>query len=313
MTDVVKLQGLWADLMMPLNEDLSINHAKLETHVKTLAAKGVSGLMLFGRCGEGQSFSPLERLELVKFLIGEEISAQDMLLNASFSNIPDTVHLLRQAHSLGVQAFILMPPVSGFDCTDQGLIDFFSHILAQVAPLNVRLYLSSHAGPGMTDLNARVINELIAKHPNIFHGLIDQSPNASHTLDWIRSFSAVLPVYTTNDMNAQVVSGMGIHTSISSYANLITKLMVRVVTASDANKKLSVAGTKIGDDSLLLNEFDQLLAHMPLVPSLKYLVSNMYHDNDWMRVRPPMSPLNQESQEKLAKAFKKFNLHPHVY
>lgn len=313
MTDVVKLQGLWADLMMPLNEDLSINHAKLKTHVKTLAAKGVSGLVLFGRCGEGMSFSMSERFELVRFLIEQDISGQDILLNASFSNIPDTVQLLGQAHALGVQAFILMPPVSGVDCTDQGLIDFFSHILSQVAPLHLRLYLSSQAGSGMTELNARVINELIAKHPNIFHGLIDQSPNASHTLDWIRSFSAVLPVYTTNDMNAQVVSGMGIHTSISSYANLITKLMLRVVTASDADKKLSVAGTKIGDDSVLLNEFDQLLAHMPLVPSLKYLMSSMYHDSDWIRVRPPMSPLNQETQAKLDKAFKKFNLHPHVY
>ncbi|MFM7697402.1 MAG: dihydrodipicolinate synthase family protein [Limnohabitans sp.] len=313
MTDVFKLQGLWADLMMPLNEDLSINHAKLKTHVKTLAAKGVSGLVLFGLCGEGMSFSMSERFELVRFLIEQDISGQDILLNASFSNIPDTVQLLGQAHALGVQAFILMPPVSGADCTDQGLIDFFSHILLQVAPLHLRLYLSSQAGSGMTELNARVINELIAKHPNIFHGLIDQSPNASHTLDWIRSFSAVLPVYTTNDMNAQVVSGMGIHTSISSYANLITKLMLRVVTASDADKKLSVAGTKIGDDSVLLNEFNQLLAHMPLVPSLKYLMSSMYHDGDWIRVRPPMSPLNQETQAKLDKAFKKFNLHPHVY
>jgi dihydrodipicolinate synthase/N-acetylneuraminate lyase len=50
-TGIGKLQGVWADLLMPLNEDLSIKNAKLYTHVQTLAAKGVHGLLLFGRCG----------------------------------------------------------------------------------------------------------------------------------------------------------------------------------------------------------------------------------------------------------------------
>ncbi len=308
-----KLQGVWADLLMPLNEDLSINHAKLYTHVQTLAAKGVHGLVLFGRCGEGTAFSPVERMELVKFLIEQGVAATDMLLNASTANMPDTVHLIRKTHSLGVQAFMLMPPTADQDATDQGLVDFFSYIVRNLSGLNLRLYLSSQASSGPGELNARAINELLSRHPQAFQGLIDQSPNASHTLDWIRSFAALLPVYTTNDMNAQVVAGMGIHTGISSYANLITKLMVRIVTASDADKKISVTGNKIGNDDLRLTEFDQLLAHLPQVPALKYLLCSMYHDTDWLRVRPPLSALNADSQEKMAKAFKKFNLNPNVY
>lgn len=308
-----KLQGVWADLLMPLNEDLSVNHAKLYTHVQTLAAKGVHGLVLFGRCGEGAAFSPVERMELVKFLTEQGVAGTDLLLNASAANMPDTVHLIRKTHSLGVQAFMLMPPVSDTDATDQGLVNFFSYIVGNLSGLNLRLYLSSQVSPGAGDLNARVINELLSRHPSSFQGLIDQSPNASHTLDWIRSFAAVLPVYTTNDMNAQVVAGMGIHTGISSYANVITKLMVRIVTASDADKKISVTGNKIGDDDLRLTEFDQMIAHLPQVPALKYLLSSMYHDADWLRVRPPLSALNLDSQEKLGKAFKKFNLNPNVY
>lgn len=312
-TGIGKLQGVWADLLMPLNEDLSINHAKLYTHVQTLAAKGVHGLVLFGRCGEGAAFSPVERMELVKFLIEQGVAGSDMLLNASTANMPDTVHLIRKTHSLGVQAFMMVPPTAYQDATDQGLVDFFSYIVRNLSGLNVRLYLSSQSSAGPGELNARAINELLSRHPQAFQGLIDQSPNASHTLDWIRSFAALLPVYTTNDMNAQVVAGMGIHTCISSYANLITKLMVRIVTASNVDKKLSVTGNKIGNDDLRLIEFDQLLAHLPQVPALKYLLSNMYHDTDWLRVRPPLSALNADSQGKMANAFKKFNLNPNVY
>lgn len=308
-----KLQGVWADVLMPLNDDLSINPKKLYTHLQTLAAKGVHGLVLFGRCGEGASFSPVERLGLVKFLIEQGIDAKDILLNASAANMPDSVNLIRKVQPLGVQAVMLMPPVADPDGTDQGLVDFFSYIVRHVSDLNLRLYLSSQAAAGPGDLNARAINELLSRHPRAFHGLIDQSQNASHTLDWIRSFAASLPVYTTNDMNAQVVAGMGIHTGISSYANLITKLMVRIVTASDSEKKISVAGNKIGNDGLRLTEFDQLLAHLPQVPALKYLLAGLYHDTDWLRLRPPLSALNTDSQEKLAKAFKKFNMNPNVY
>ena len=89
--------------------------------------------------------------------------------------------------------------------------------------------------------------------------------------------------------------------------------MVRIVTESDANKKISVTGNKIGNDALLLAEFNQLLAHLPQIPALKYLLSSMYQDNAWLLVRPPLSALNIDSQEKLTKAFKKFNLNPNVY
>jgi len=312
-TAVGKLQGVWVDLLMPLNEDLSINHKKLYTHVQTLAAKGVHGLVLFGRCGEGAAFGPVERVELVKFLIDLGIAAQDMLLNASTVNLPDTVHLIRKTQSLGVHAFMLTPPVADPDSTDQGMVNYFSYIVQHTSDLNVQLYLTSQASPGSGDLNPRVINELLTRHPQSIHGLIDQSPSASHTLDWIRSFSAKIPVYTTNDMNAQVVAGMGIRTGISSYANLITKLMHRIVIASDADKKISVTGNKIGNDDLRLVEFDQMLAHLPLIPALKFLLSSQYRDTDWLRVRPPLSDLNTDSQEKMAKAFKKFNMNPDVY
>jgi 4-hydroxy-tetrahydrodipicolinate synthase len=310
---VGKLQGVWADLLMPLDEDLSINHKKLYTHVQTLAAKGVRGLVLFGRCGEGAAFTPVERVELIRFLRDQGVEGKDMLLNASAASMPDTVHLIRKAQSLGVQSFMLIPPYPEPDSTDQGLVEYFSYVVQHLSDLDLQLYLASQASPSASDLNPRVINELLTRHAGKFHGLIDQSPNASHTLDWIRSFASSLAVYTTHDMNAQVVAGMGIHTGISSYVNLITKLMVRVVTASEVDKKISVIGNKIGDDDLRLNEFDQLLTHLPLVPALKYLLSNRYHDPDWLRVRPPLSALNADSQEKLDKAFKKFNLNPNVY
>ena len=42
----VGLQGLWVELLTPLTEDLFIHHAKLSTHVQTLGAKGIQGVVM---------------------------------------------------------------------------------------------------------------------------------------------------------------------------------------------------------------------------------------------------------------------------
>jgi dihydrodipicolinate synthase/N-acetylneuraminate lyase len=250
---------------------------------------------------------------VVQQLIKLGVSGQDILLNAGTSNASDSVRLIQEGQSLGVKHFMLMPPVMGTDSTDQGLVDFFKQTLSHLTGLEMGIYLSSPISPNVGDFNNRVINEILGKHPKFFRGLIDQSPNASHTLDWLRSFSNQLPVFTGHDMNAQVLAGMGIHTCVSAYANILTRMMVKSVKPRGNAQKMAVAGNKIDEDTSRLNEFDQWLSHLPLVPALKFVMSLHDHDPDWIRVRPTLSPLAGDAQEKLGKAFKKMSLHPNVF
>jgi len=300
------LQGLWVELLTPLNEDLLIHHSKLSTHVKTLGAKGVQGVVMFSHAGEGDSFNAAERLDAVKQLMAHGISGKDILLHAAFANLTDTIKLIRDTHELGLQGYILTPPPAGPEATDQGLVDFFGHIVEKVGAMGVKLYLAGQVNPGPADLNPRVLSELLDKHAEAFQGLIDQSHNASHTMDWVRSFMSKIPVISNQDMNAHVLSNLGIHISLSSYGNLLPALMSRMVI-SNAAQKVSVAGNKIGVDDQRLEEFDRMIQGMPAVPALKYLMATSYRDADWLRVRPPLAVLNLQTQEKLNKDFKKYN------
>ena len=171
--------------------------------------------------------------------------------------------------------------------------------------MGVKLYLASQPNPGPADLNPRVLSELLDKHAGAFQGLVDQSHNASHTMDWVRSFLPSIPVMSNQDMNIHVLANLGIHTSLSSYANLLPALMVRLVVSNVA-QKVSVAGNKIGADDQRLEEFDRMIQGMPAVPALKYLMATHYRDADWLRMRPPLSALNTQTQEKLNKDFKKY-------
>ena len=299
------LQGLWVELLTPLTEDLFIHHAKLSTHVQTLGAKGIQGVVMFSHVGEGDSFNAAERLDAVKQLMAHGVAGKDILLHAAFANLTDTIKLIRDTHELGLQGYILTPPPAGPEATDQGLVNFFGHVVQKVGSMGVKLYLASQVNAGPADLNPRVLSELLDKHAGAFQGLIDQSQNASHTMDWVRSFLPKIPVISNQDMNAHVLANLGLHTSLSSYANLLPALMARMVL-STAAQKVSVAGNKIGADDERLEAFDRLIQGMPAVPALKYLMATYYRDADWLRVRPPLAVLNAQTQEKLNKDFKKY-------
>jgi 4-hydroxy-tetrahydrodipicolinate synthase len=233
------------------------------------------------------------------------VAGTDILLHVAFANLTDTVKLIRDAHALGLNGYILTPPPAGPEATDQGLFNFFDHIVQKVGPMGAKLYLASQTNAGPADLNPRVLSELLDKHAGAFQGLMDQSHNASHTMDWVRSFLPKIPVISNQDTNIHALANLGLHASLSSYANLQPELMVRMVV-SNAAQKVSVAGNKIGTDDQRLEALDHLIQGMPAVPALKYLMATHYRDADWLRVRPPLAALNPQTQEKLNKEFKKY-------
>ena len=73
----VGLQGLWVELLTPLTEDLLVHHSKLSTHVQTLGAKGVQGVVMFSHVGEGDSFNAAERLDAGKQLMAHGIARDE--------------------------------------------------------------------------------------------------------------------------------------------------------------------------------------------------------------------------------------------
>ncbi len=304
-TGTSSLQGVWVDVLMPLQPDLTLHHGKLITHIRTLAVKGIQGVVLFGPAGEGLSFSAKERLEAVKQLTTHGISGRDIVLHAGFSSVAETVEVIRQANALGLRGCIVRPPRSEDEPTQEGLAHFFSQVAGLTKGISTHLYLASPYRAGAPDLKPYVVNEVVSQHPGAFVGMLDQTRNASHMQDWLRLYSAQLPIYTNDELQAVAMSKLGLHTSVSSWANLIPTVITGLVSPPSA-AKLSVAGNAIGTDDGPLLHLARILLGLPEVPALKYLMSVQYHDADWLRVRPPLSELLPQSQEGLLKDFKKY-------
>ncbi|MEY3490474.1 MAG: hypothetical protein RL655_2042 [Pseudomonadota bacterium] len=299
------LQGVWVDVLMPLQPDLTLHHSKLITHIRTLAVKGIQGVVLFGPAGEGLSFSATERLEAVKQLTTHGVSGRDIVLHAGFSSVAETVEVIRQANALGLKGCIVRPPRSEDEPTQEGLAQFFNQVADLTRGISTHLYLASPYRAGAPDLKPYVVNEVVSKHPGAYAGILDQTRNASHMQDWLRLYSAQLPLYSNDELQAVALGKLGLHTSVSSWANLIPSVMTALVSPPSATK-LSVAGNAIGTDDGPLLHLARMLMGLPEVPALKYLMSIQYHDADWLRVRPPLFELLPQSQENLLKDFKKY-------
>ena len=299
------LTGVWADLLIPLNSDLSIHHAKLATHVRTLAVKGIQGIVMFGPSAEGLAFSAAERLDAIKQLMAHGVNGRDIVLHAGFPSVTETVNVIRQAHQLGLRGCIITPPRSDADPTQEGLIQFFAEVATRTAGATPPLLLGSPFRAGGADLKPAVVLEVLNKNPGVYTGMIDQTHNASHMQDWVRLYSAHVPIYACDEMQATSLAKQGFHTCLSSWANLIPSVMTSLVTPPDASK-VSVAGNAIGVDDAPLLHLAHMLDGLPETSALKYLLSIHYHDADWQRVRPPQSTLLPQSQENLLKDFKKY-------
>jgi len=72
----LRFQGVWADVLIPLQESLEIDQAKLSAHLRNLCASGVEQFLLFGQAGEGASFCSDEKLSTLSHVIASGIEAK---------------------------------------------------------------------------------------------------------------------------------------------------------------------------------------------------------------------------------------------
>ena len=137
--------GVWPDVPTPLKEDLSIDHARLYSHVRTLFVKGVHGVLLFGDMGEGSLFDVEEKLATLAVLIEQGVPADAIMLCATCPNMNDSVKLIRRALSLGLHGVTITPPSCEQSIHEQGVVDFFDLLIARVNHPAWRLYMALNA------------------------------------------------------------------------------------------------------------------------------------------------------------------------
>ncbi len=127
------ITGLWAAATTPVDTAGAIDHAALARHAQRLLRWGCDGLVLFGSCGEGPSFSIAERLAAAEAVLRAGVAPARLALGTGCPAIADTVALTKAMLGLGITRTLLLPPYYFAGVSPEGIEDAFAAVLDGVA------------------------------------------------------------------------------------------------------------------------------------------------------------------------------------
>lgn len=299
-TKSLAFRGIWPALLTPLHADLSIDHAKLAAHCKSLIASGCPGVTAFGTTGEGPSFSLAERKEAIEQLIKNGIPAAQIMVSTSCAALPETLELTRHAVNAGVHGCLMLPPFFLKGVSDQGVIDCYRYVIDGLADDRLKLYLYHIPQVTGVGLSHHVISTLKNMYPNTILGIKDSACSTAHSVGLAEAFMKDLTVYVGFEPDLPEMGRRGSTGAISGLANFMPRVVKRLVTQPDA------ATTPAERERII--KLLGLLEGYSLMPALKGIMAILSGDQTWLRVRAPLVALTPDAFKALEKSITAFGI-----
>jgi 4-hydroxy-tetrahydrodipicolinate synthase len=286
MTDYLHLNGVYAAALTPLRPDGSLALGDFPPFLDFLARRGCHGALLMGTTGEGPSFAPAERLDLLRSALAVRQARPDfrLLLGTGTPSLEETVQLTRAAFYLGADGVVVLPPYYYRKVTDDGLFAWFSQVLRRAVPPGGAL-LGYHI-PSLTGvpLSLDLLARLKDAFPDRFAGIKDSSADPDHARSLGRRFGTDLRVFSGTDSLFSLALEQGAAGCITAPANLISPDLRRVWDAFQAGSADPAAQAR-------LTTVREVMGRLPPNPPLyKALLSRLYPFAHWP-VRPPLLPM----------------------
>ena len=138
-----KISGVYSAALTPIKQDLSINQDLYLRHCQYLMRQGHDGLAIFGTTGEANSFSLKERKENLEFLLSHKIDPKVLIPGTGSSSLNEAIDMTKHAANYKVKAVLLLPPFYYKNVSDEGIINYYRHIIEKVGE-NSMQYLLYH-------------------------------------------------------------------------------------------------------------------------------------------------------------------------
>jgi 4-hydroxy-tetrahydrodipicolinate synthase len=280
MTDAIS--GLWAAVTTPSDGAGKIDDAALARHAQRLLDWGCDGLVLFGSCGEGPSFSIAQRLAAAEAVLRSGIPAARLALGTGCPAIEDTVTLTKGTLALGVTRAMILPPYYFAGVSAEGIEDAFAAVLDGVADdrLSACLYhIPQVCGVGVPP---QVLGNLRQRYGATVSGVKDSSGDFEGFLAFRRAAPDVAALVGAEVLISKALAAGGAG-SICGMVNLVPALVRRMFTDPSA-------------------EADMIAACAPIdgIPMLKAVQAALTGEPIWRAMRPPLRAADAAAAERAA-------------
>jgi 4-hydroxy-tetrahydrodipicolinate synthase len=276
------ITGLWAAATTPVDTAGAIDHAALARHAQRLLHSGCDGLVLFGSCGEGPSFTTAERLAATEAVLHAGVAQARLALGTGCPAIADTVTLTRAVLGLGITRTLLLPPYYFAGVSPEGIEDAFAAVLDGVADARLSACLYHIPQVCGVPVPASVLGRLRARYGATVSGVKDSSGDFAAFLAFRAAAPDVAALVGAEVLiaRARAAGGQG---TICGMANLVPLLIRRLLVDPDAQAAIEKA-----------------CALVDSIPMIKAVLAAITGEAIWRNVRPPLRAADAAAGARIA-------------
>jgi 4-hydroxy-tetrahydrodipicolinate synthase len=298
MPDLHPLAGVYTAAVTPLKTDSSLDLEAVPVLLRFLASRGNHGALLFGTTGEGPSFSPAEREQLLRSarVFRQQVPGFRLLAGTGTPSLGETIDLTRLAFSLGFNGVVILPPYYFRKVNDDGLFEWFSEVIRRAVPSQgyaLGYHIPSVTGVGFS---LDLLKRLKDAFPRQFAGIKDSSHDADLARSLGAHFGNEMLVLNGTDSYLQLAMENKAQGCITAAANLISPDLRAVWDAIQAGNDPTEIQARVTAQRHVLEKYQ------PFAPTLKALMRRLHNLPRW-NVRLPLMPLPAQIEEQALEEF----------
>ncbi len=288
--------GAGVAIVTPMNQDESVNYAKLEELIDFQINNGTDSIIICGTTGESATLSEEEHSEVIRHCV-KYVNKRVPVIAGTGSNCTATaVKLSVEAEEAGADGLLVVTPYYN-KATQKGLIDHYTKV-AEAVSLPIIMYnVPSRTGCNILPATAA---KLFKEVDNIV-GIKEASGNISQVAELMALTNGEIDLYSGNDDQIVPVMSLGGKGVISVLSNVAPRQTHEIVmdyvngdVKSSCKKQLEA-----------MNLISALFCEVNPIP-VKEALNVMGMEAGPARM--PLSPMEPKNLERLKNALAEYGL-----
>lgn len=289
-------EGAGVALVTPMNEDGSVNYAKLNGILEYQIANGTDAIIICGTTGEASTLSDEEHLECIRYTC-EVVNGRIPVIAGTGSNCTESaIFLSKEAEKCGADGLLVVTPYYN-KATQNGLKAHYKAI-ANAVSIPIILYnVPSRTG---TRISPQTVVDLCSEVPNIV-GVKDATGDISEVAEVMSLANGKVDLYSGNDDQITAVMALGGKGVISVLSNILPKETHEIAASfleGDAKKSCELQLKYIPLISALFSEVNPI----PVKKAMNIMGMNVGS------LRLPLTEMEEKTASRLAEEMRKVGI-----
>jgi 4-hydroxy-tetrahydrodipicolinate synthase len=291
---IQSITGVYSAAATPIEPDGSPCFDLFTTHCSELLAEGCHGIALLGTTGEANNFSVDERMALLDAVCNSGISGEQLLPGTSCSNLSETKALTAHALSCQVKACVILPPFYYKGVSDEGLFRFYAQLVEGLADSRLKIILYHIPQMTQVPISHELIYRLRTEFPDIFVGIKDSAGDIGNMKKTVERFPGFSVLAGADPLLLPLLQagGAGCITATSNLRADSLRYIFDHINNPSLKAEIDQHQKRINDWRNLSNSYAQLA-------TIKAMISKVRGDARWCALRPPLTALTAQEQEKI--------------